>query len=287
MRAIDGIRTGERVYAVGTPRGLEATMSEGVVSSIRQTPDGPIIQTTAPISPGSSGGGLFDATGLLVGVTTFQLRDSQNLNFAVPTDFVKKLIEAAHSADSSALVLRPGGGAPLASAAPSDTGRSLADLLGRLSVADKRRLDQLVDEVIRDPTHVRPSLMPEFWEILDKIGPMTPAEVRKLRSVTSQRTEYFRVVVEDAIESYSSRRVITSERRQEVERRVIALGIVTAERVNEDRAFVAKVASGSLSNGRAYESYLTRRRLPSSSALLIRWTLLSTRCSVANTDRAA
>jgi S1-C subfamily serine protease len=44
---------------------------------------GPYVQTSAPISPGSSGGGLFDAQANLVGITTFMLEDSQNLNFAI------------------------------------------------------------------------------------------------------------------------------------------------------------------------------------------------------------
>lgn len=51
-----------------------------------------VIQTTAPISPGSSGGGLFDASGELVGLTTFTLQDSQNLNFAVPLSDVMGLL---------------------------------------------------------------------------------------------------------------------------------------------------------------------------------------------------
>jgi hypothetical protein len=242
MRAVDRVRTGEKVYAVGNPRGLEATISEGVVSSIRQTREGPIIQTTAPISPGSSGGGLFDASGLLIGITTSYLRDSQNLNFAIPTDVVRKLVESAAPTNSSALVLRPQGGETVASSTPLDGGRPITELLGRLSPSDRRRVDQLIDEVIRDPTHVRPSLMPEFWEILDKIGPMSPAEVRTLRSAAGQRRAYFRLVLEDAIESYSSRRVIASERRQEAERRMITLGIVTPQRIEEDRAFVTKVA---------------------------------------------
>lgn len=87
---------GERVYAVGAPQGLELTLSEGLVSSLRSVDDGsaPLIQTSAPISPGSSGGGLFDEAGRLVGWTTFQLAEGQNLNFAVPAgwlaDFEKR-----------------------------------------------------------------------------------------------------------------------------------------------------------------------------------------------------
>ena len=70
--AMSDLRVGQRVYAVGSPRGLELTLSDGLISGLRHGADGSIerIQTTAPISPGSSGGGLFDQDGRLVGITT-------------------------------------------------------------------------------------------------------------------------------------------------------------------------------------------------------------------------
>jgi hypothetical protein len=82
------LRVGQRVYAIGAPQGLELTISEGIVSSLREVPGGTVIQTTAPISPGSSGGGLFDLSGRLVGIMTFQHRYGQNLNFALPADWI-------------------------------------------------------------------------------------------------------------------------------------------------------------------------------------------------------
>ena len=86
--SIDSLRTGQKVYAIGAPQGLELTISDGIVSAFRDMPQGRIIQTTAPISPGSSGGPLFDAYGRLVGIMTFQHRSGQNLNFAVPADWI-------------------------------------------------------------------------------------------------------------------------------------------------------------------------------------------------------
>ena len=83
------LRVGDPVYAIGTPHGLELTLSEGIVSSFRGQGRARLIQTTAPISPGSSGGGLFDAEGRLVGLPSFLLRESQQLNFAVPVEWVK------------------------------------------------------------------------------------------------------------------------------------------------------------------------------------------------------
>jgi hypothetical protein len=85
------VRTGQKVFAIGAPQGLDLTISEGIVSSLRDTRLGTILQTTAPISPGSSGGGLFNISGQLIGITTFQLRSGQNLNFAVPADWIAEM----------------------------------------------------------------------------------------------------------------------------------------------------------------------------------------------------
>lgn len=77
---------GMRVVAVGHPRGYEFTVSDGIVSATRRLEEGGIelIQTTAPISPGSSGGPLFDLQGRVVGVCSLTLTEGQNINFAVP-----------------------------------------------------------------------------------------------------------------------------------------------------------------------------------------------------------
>jgi hypothetical protein len=85
------LRTGQKVFAIGAPQGLELTISDGIVSSLREIPGGTVIQTTAPISPGSSGGGLFDTSARLVGIMTFQHRLGQNLNFAVPADWISTM----------------------------------------------------------------------------------------------------------------------------------------------------------------------------------------------------
>lgn len=87
-RPSSGLVTGQRVYAIGSPEGLELTFSEGVISALRETDGVHVIQTSAPISPGSSGGGLFDTYGDLVGITTFQLKEGQSLNFALPGEWV-------------------------------------------------------------------------------------------------------------------------------------------------------------------------------------------------------
>jgi len=91
------LRTGQRTYAVGSPRGLELTLTEGIISSLRADENQPIIQTSAAISPGSSGGGLFDSEGRLIGITTFQWR-GQQLNFALPVDWVREVPQRGNEA---------------------------------------------------------------------------------------------------------------------------------------------------------------------------------------------
>jgi hypothetical protein len=82
-----GLKVGVPVYAVGAPQGLEFSLSDGIVAQLRGGPP-PLIQTTAAISPGSSGGGLFDEEGRLVGLTTLCLEGGQSLNFAMPVEWI-------------------------------------------------------------------------------------------------------------------------------------------------------------------------------------------------------
>jgi Flp pilus assembly protein TadD len=92
------LKVGQRVYAIGTPKGLELTLSEGLISSLRPRARSFVIQTSAPMSRGSSGGGLFDDEGRLVGIAAFQYARGQNLNFAVPASWILELPGRARSA---------------------------------------------------------------------------------------------------------------------------------------------------------------------------------------------
>jgi serine protease Do len=94
IAATTGLRVGQKVYAIGNPRGMQVTFSDGLISGLRKSADDKtieLVQTTAPISPGSSGGGLFDARGRLVGITTLARKESQNLNFAMPADWIREV----------------------------------------------------------------------------------------------------------------------------------------------------------------------------------------------------
>jgi len=82
------VNIGAKVYAIGSPMGLENTISEGIISGLRQTEENgrKYIQITASISPGSSGGAVVNDKGELIGISTLTAREGQNLNFAIPID---------------------------------------------------------------------------------------------------------------------------------------------------------------------------------------------------------
>ncbi len=84
---------GEKVVVVGSPFGFEQTVSDGIVSALREvSPVGKVIQITAPFSPGSSGSPVVNLKGKVVGVATRQLLEGQNLNFAVPATRILTLL---------------------------------------------------------------------------------------------------------------------------------------------------------------------------------------------------
>ena len=88
----DKIEVGQHVIAIGNPLGLTGSVSDGIVSAIRQVEGYKVIQLTAPISPGSSGGPLLNDFGEVIGVT-FAGLGGQNLNLAIPINYVKPLVQ--------------------------------------------------------------------------------------------------------------------------------------------------------------------------------------------------
>jgi hypothetical protein len=90
----NSVRPGEEVLLIGTPKGLDQTISTGIVSSVRVLDrETKVIQTTAPASPGSSGGPLLNRNGDVIGVLTFGLVEGQNLNFAMPSNYVRGVLD--------------------------------------------------------------------------------------------------------------------------------------------------------------------------------------------------
>ena len=87
-----GLRAGDRIATISSPRGLANTVSDGLVSAIRDDEGERLIQISAPISPGSSGAPVFDASGRVVGIATLQMSEGQNLNFATPIDSLMDML---------------------------------------------------------------------------------------------------------------------------------------------------------------------------------------------------
>jgi serine protease Do len=91
---IDGIKVGEKVFAIGNPLGLERTVTDGVISTRNRAFEGLVyIQTNADINPGNSGGPLFNLAGEVIGVTNMGYIFFGGLGFAIPVDYVKHFVE--------------------------------------------------------------------------------------------------------------------------------------------------------------------------------------------------
>jgi hypothetical protein len=134
------VAVGQSVFAIGNPKGLELTMSAGLVSSLRRNDQNQLvlIQTSAAISGGSSGGGLFDDQARLICLTTIGsvTGDAQNLNFAIPAQWVSELPQ--RHAQAKAVQALAGGAPSGAAATPPAQDYARIDELDKLPFATER-----------------------------------------------------------------------------------------------------------------------------------------------------
>jgi hypothetical protein len=84
---------GQKIFVIGSPRGLPATISDGIISGMRDFEGNKLLQMTASISAGSSGGPVLNVNGELLGISVAQLSDGQNLNFAIPKSYLQILLD--------------------------------------------------------------------------------------------------------------------------------------------------------------------------------------------------
>ena len=117
----------DHIFVVGSPMGLEQTVSEGFVSAVREMPTGgKILQLTAPISRGSSGGPVLNQDGEAIGVVTFQAARGQNLNFAISIDALDTLSEEATQPSIAEWTIRNSKQGPALAAALCSKGSRLS-----------------------------------------------------------------------------------------------------------------------------------------------------------------
>ncbi|MCA9645529.1 MAG: serine protease [Polyangiaceae bacterium] len=94
---VNAVIMGQKVIVIGNPLGLKATLSEGIVSGVREMDDKTkVLQITAPISPGSSGGPIFNEYGEVIGISTFVILGGSNLGFGMPIRYLKELMLTPH-----------------------------------------------------------------------------------------------------------------------------------------------------------------------------------------------
>jgi serine protease Do len=91
--SVKHLAVGQPAYVISAPQGLSLTFTAGIISALRPVLGSVLIQTDAAVSPGSSGGGLFDRAGRLIGMPCFQLQEGQHLNFALPVDWITNVAQ--------------------------------------------------------------------------------------------------------------------------------------------------------------------------------------------------
>lgn len=183
----DSIRVGASVVLIGSPLGLENTVSTGIVSGRRQEPEGfQLLQITAPASSGSSGGAVLSGDGEVIGVAVSQHRTGQNLNFAVPINYARGLME--HLDRESPIVLQPTDSRsdtdatrPLSSTESVNSGLTF-DLSGIRGY--------VVESTVR-LSDARERQTRISYRLIETVSGAPPRIERYLESQTRQRTEPF------------------------------------------------------------------------------------------------
>jgi len=90
----DNLSVGDSVFAIGSPLGLERTVTQGILSTKTRELEGELyLQTSTQINPGNSGGPLFDLAGEVVGVTNMKITFGEGLGFAIPVELVKNFLD--------------------------------------------------------------------------------------------------------------------------------------------------------------------------------------------------
>ena len=143
-------RAGQEVLAIGTPLGLQNTVTRGIVSAVREVGGLTLVQTDAAINPGNSGGPLLDRSGQVIGITTMGVKaaDAQGLSFAVAIEHAKALLAGKRTTDQKGTPLSTLNEAMSGRPAPpvGDTTRERAAKTFDLAIAAEARRADALDE---------------------------------------------------------------------------------------------------------------------------------------------
>jgi hypothetical protein len=201
----DSIRIGSPVVLIGSPLGLENTVSTGIVSGRRQEPEGyQLLQVSAPASRGSSGGAVLSTRGDVVGIAVSQIQGGQNLNFAVPINYARGLL--THLGEEPVTVLRPtamNADEPSAER-PSPTSNSVNQGLEYL--LDGFGGYQIEMEVALDQNRTKRTRV--TYRFIETVNEVDPRIERYMESETTERTEPFGTV--QTLERERSRVVVSA-----------------------------------------------------------------------------
>jgi serine protease Do len=150
----DNIRAGDSIVAIGHPLGLEDTVSNGLVSAVRKLDKGlTVLQISAPIAPGSSGGPIFNDHGEVIGVATAIMLGGQNINFGVPISYLKELLKKP-----AAVNLETFAAATAERGAPTDSRRNIPALSIRVLDGCTRSNIELMMKALADAIDIGAAL---------------------------------------------------------------------------------------------------------------------------------
>ena len=184
----DSVKVGAPVVLIGSPLGLENTVSTGIVSGRRQEPAGfQLMQVTAPASQGSSGGAVMTADGRVVGIAVSQLLAGQNLNFAVPINYARGLL--GHLDQAPVAVLQPTSSEGLGTNAPLPMTES--ELVNRGLSFSLDGLRGLVIETRVALGNEQTRQTRTTYRVIETVGGEPPRIERYFESETTRTTEPF------------------------------------------------------------------------------------------------
>lgn len=162
----DRVATGDSIVAISSPEGLTNSLTTGVISGIRRLETHRVFQITAPIGQGSSGGALFDHEGSVVGITTYILRSGQNINFALPINYVRGMI-SDRVTNTVASLPKATGARPAVTNAPSPAASESVPADAEINNATRRRLGTTSHE----PMFIRTDeALALFFRLVEGIG---------------------------------------------------------------------------------------------------------------------